>query len=457
MTSLLSPGRRTFLYYAIAASLSFSGCGSRESDGEDAIKGPASAEQAARILDLSTFPLMEGAETPQHRTLANLSYRISTDIRKAFEFQRQQLTAQKWKESRDTTFTDQTASGFFTRGGFVVSVSAFPDGSGKVAISLHNHGNTELTKLPRPDKTKAVYEGDATAMYVTDASVEETKSAVRKLLSAEGWQPYGSAGDTQSFKQNAILVGAMISSAPAQGGKTMINYSSELMSADLPAPENAQGVRYADTTKELSFESPVDKESVVAFYKQALAKSSWQPTLEHTVDIDEKPTMIFRNPTKDMLTLSFSRERSGVLPVSLQHQSAAEIEEIERRIKAKMPEIKAKLEAKRKAEEAAEAEKHKPLPKVTVTLPNDMQGLEQSKDSIKFTVGKGKARGIVENWRKQFTSDGWKEDVATMDPMAGAVSLSKDRQNLTINYTDTGFMPAEVNVSAMGAEFETSR
>ena len=58
--------------------------------------------------------------------------------------------------------------------------------------------------------------------------------------------------------------------------------------------------------------------------------------------MDDKPTMIFRNPTKDMITLSFSSVRDGKLPVSVQFQSAAEIEEIEQRIKAK---IKANLSA----------------------------------------------------------------------------------------------------------------
>ena len=45
------------------------GCGAKKGEAEnttsaDAIKTPATAEQAARILDLSTFPLMDGAKPP---------------------------------------------------------------------------------------------------------------------------------------------------------------------------------------------------------------------------------------------------------------------------------------------------------------------------------------------------------------------------------------------------------
>jgi hypothetical protein len=39
----------------------------------DAVKTPATVEQAARVLDLSTFPLMDGAKSAESRHVANLS------------------------------------------------------------------------------------------------------------------------------------------------------------------------------------------------------------------------------------------------------------------------------------------------------------------------------------------------------------------------------------------------
>jgi hypothetical protein len=114
----------------------------------------------------------------------------------------------------------------------------------------------------------------------------------------------------------------------------MISFSSDLMSADLPAPPEADDLRYSEQTKELVFESPADKEAVTTFYRKELASAHWAPTLEKLVDVDERPTMIFRNPGKDMLTLSFSTEREGRTPVSLQFQTAAEIAELDRRLDA---------------------------------------------------------------------------------------------------------------------------
>jgi hypothetical protein len=349
--------------------------------------------------------------------------------------------------------TAQAASATFSRKGFVVSVSVFPQKPNAMSIQIQNHGNIRPARLPLPSKAKPVYVGDLSAMYVTDAPVKETAEACRKLLLGDGWTPYGGAGDSAYYKRNAIWVEATVSSAPAQGGKTMIAYTTRLMSADLPAPPDAADLRYTEQNQELNFETAADKNAVVAFYKKTLANAGWHPTLDHLVQVDEKEEMIFRNPAKDMLTLAIPPARGGTLSVSLQHQSAAEIAELEREIKEHEPEIRAKIKAKQEAEE--KETQPKALPRFAVTLPGEINGLEMKKDEIKFKVDNGKAKAVVEAWRKEFRDAGWKEDAASLDPMAGAASFSKDRQSLTINYTDTGVMPAEVQLSAIGVELET--
>jgi hypothetical protein len=64
---------------------------------------------------------------------------------------------------------------------------------------------------------------------------------------------------------------------------------------------------------------------------------------------------------------------------------------------------------------------------------------------------------VVEAWRREFRDAGWKEDAASVEALVGAVSLSKERQSLSINYTDTGVMPAEVSISAIGVELEARK
>jgi hypothetical protein len=322
---------------------------------------------------------------------------------------------------------------------------------------LQNMGNVKPGQLPVPPGAKPVYVGDPTAMYSTEAAVPATADACRNLFLAKGWVPYGVAGDSAMFKQNAILVTATVSSAPAQGGKTMIQYSTQLISADIPAPPNVGDLRYADQPPELTFETAENQDAIVDFYRKNLAGAGWKSTMDKMVAVDDKPTMIFRNPAKDMLTLSLWGERNGKLPVSVRFQSAAEIAELDRRIKEEAPKLRAAAEAKA-AKEAAELAERSKVPKVAVTLPTDAKDVKQTKDEIKFTVGKGKAKAAVESLRKQFRDAGWKEDVAAIDGMSGAISVSKEGgPSVTITYTDTGFLPTEVSISAMRAELEAAK
>ena len=440
--------------------IGISGCG-KGGDEPTASKTPATVEQASTIIDLSTFPVMDGAQR-RAPGVASFSCEAPGDVKSVFEFQRKKLLALGFKELPNSSITDQAASVMFGKDGFILSVSVFPQEPNKVLVSIQNHGNIRPGKLPVPPNVKPVYVGDSTAMYVTDAAVADTKDACRKLLLADGWVPYGSAGDSSYYKQNAMRIEATVSSAPAQGGKTMISYLGLLMSADLPAPSDAEELRYTEQTHELSFETTADQKSIVDFYKKILGQAKWAPTIDHTVEIDGKQEMIFRNPTKDMLTLAMPPARGGKQSVSLQHQSAAEVAELDRQLKEREPEIRAKAkkqqeeeEAQWKAENAARAAAGSP--KFAVTLPAGLTRLQASASEIKFNVPKGKAKAVVEAWRKEFRDAGWKEDATSVEALAGAVSLSKGSQSLSINYTDTGVLPAEVSLSAIGVELEARR
>jgi len=240
----------------------------------------------------------------------------------------------------------------------------------------------------------------------------------------------------------------------------MIQYSNQLISADIPAPQGVEDLRYGDEPPELTFGTTQNQDAIVVFYRKTLAAAGWKSTMDKLVDVDEKPTMIFRNPAEDMLTLSLSGARGGNLGVSVRFQSGAEIAERDRKRKEAAPKLRAAAEAKaaQEVKEAAELAERNKVPKVAVTLPTDAKDVKQTNDSIKFVVGKGKAKAAVEALRKQFRDVGWKEDVASLERMAGTLLFSKgDGQRVNITYSDTGFMPSEVSVSAMRVEFEAAR
>ena len=337
---------------------------------------------------------MDGARSAESRHVANLSYVAPGDPKKALEFHRKAFVAQGWKELPNSTISDESASAMFARDGFVVSLSVIPFEATGVSVRLQNLGNVKPGKLPVPPDAKPVYVGEPTAMYSTEAAVPATADAIRNLFVAQGWVPYGKAGDSDYFKQNAILATATVSSAPAQGGKTMIQYSNQLISSDIPAPPNVEDLRYVDEPPELTF-ATTNQDAIVDFYRKTLATAGWKSTMDKMVDVDEKPTMIFRNPAKEMITLAVPYDYgSGKLGVSVRFQSATELAERDRKMKEMAPRLRAEAEAKaaKEAKEVAElAEKNKP-PKVAVTLPADAKDVKQTNDAIKFTLGKGKAK-----------------------------------------------------------------
>jgi hypothetical protein len=407
---------------------------------ESPSNSPATVAEAAKVLNLATFPLVGGAERPQHRNVAGLFYNAPDTVKQVFEFQQKQLADQRWKELPNSYVTDQTASATFGRDGFSLSVTVFPTGkAGVVNVMLTNHGNVELGKLPVPPGTKPFYSGPVNAAYITERPTVETAETCRKLLMAKGWQPYGKAGDSMYFKQNAVRLNARVSAAPAQGGKTVIDYSTVLMSVDLPAPAETEQLQYADVTTQLLFDTKAKQADVVGFYRETLAKMAWEATTEKPIRIGFKNTLIFRNPQKDMLTLEIY-EVGGRNRVILKHQSAAEVADMERQYKEET--------------ERRKMTKEKPLPKLVVMLPADANEVQQTKNRIEFKVVPGKAKAIVESWRRQFVKDGWKEEAATLHAMAGSLSFAKGDHSLTVIYADTGYLPAEVTIHAAGVELE---
>ena len=192
---------------------------------------PATVADATRVLDLTTFPAMKGAKEPLSRSVSRLSYNVPGDCQTTFDFHRKTLTSMKWSEVSGSSVTKDYGSGMFTRDGFLASVSVAPLGDpsqpGTVNVSLTLHGNVDLAKLPIPADLKSTYVGPQIAMYTAGGSVTETAEACRKLLLTQGWQPYGKAGDTLFFKQNAIRLTVTITAAPALGGKTSVSFSAE--------------------------------------------------------------------------------------------------------------------------------------------------------------------------------------------------------------------------------------
>ncbi len=349
----LDPARTRILLLAVLMLLTLGVTGAIAAE-------PATPQAAARVLDLRTFPRPNGAAESSLRTLGMLMYESPVSAAAAFDFQQQQLTKAGWKVQPGAYHDANNHSAQFNKQGYSLAVSTSsvmgePDKQGWSRMALINHGNVQAANLPVPKGVKPFgsYGGDAS--YLSDAKVADAASACRKLLTSAGWTPYGSAGSDDApmmyFKKNAIRVMAWISTAPAQGNKTMIRYSTELLSADLPVPPNAPDPRYNDTDKSLSFDFPgEDSLPVIAFYQEALPKLGWQATTDKPIRDDGKRTefLIFRNSDRDMISLDLEHFNE-IVRVKVEYDTAAEVQEEERLAKEAARKKLAEREAARLA------------------------------------------------------------------------------------------------------------
>lgn len=294
---------------------------------------PATPAQAAAVLDLTTFPVMDGASFPGMRSLATLTYLAPGTVGKAAEYHRAKLAELKWTELPGAAVAEEYASATFTREGYKLSLMISPysgaDKSDHVMITLINHGNVDTQMLPVPPGSKPLYATPVSCAHLCDLPADEARQLVSALLLDKGWQPYGSAGDSRDFKQNGVKLSARVAAAPAQQGKTVIDYSTTQMSADLPAPPDALRVQYSDAPTQLSIDLPGTVDNAVAYYKKALGELGWKPTTEKPIKERFKQFLIFRNEAKDVIDLEI-KVVNGKPRLMLRHQTAAELEKLKR-------------------------------------------------------------------------------------------------------------------------------
>jgi hypothetical protein len=299
---------------------------------------PATVAEATKILSFAEYPLPAGTEPLPWRCASELSFESPGKAKPIFEAQRKYFLDRGWEELPNTYVSDEACNATLSKEGFIISLSvagsSAADSGEKVRVTMCNHGNANLPGLPAPAGSKPLYGGPVTAMHVCETGADETKEACRKLLAEKGWTPYGVLGDTLVFKQNAIRLTANISEAPAQGGKITIQYSAQLMSADLPAIDGAIKVVFIDNPARLTLETAKSVDEISKFYCDALAKQGWKATTEKPIHSEEKDEQIFRNPAKDMLWLTI--EPSGDdCKIKLDFKLAADVEATEKRLREK--------------------------------------------------------------------------------------------------------------------------
>jgi hypothetical protein len=271
-----------------------------------------------------------------------------------------------------------------------------------------------------------------------------------------------------------VKLSARVSVHDAQPGKAFIDYSSELLSADLPVPPDVADPRYTDEMKTLHFDYPGKAVAkLAAFYGEELKRQGFQATGEPAGQ--EEVAVVYRNDKQDMITLDM-RLFNDLTRVNMRHYTAAEVAEMDRRLKAEAEAARREAEWKLQAESAAEAareaqrrlaadaekreaERLKRLAmKVAIPIPGKAKKVEQrNSENLEITVALGAGKTIVEAMRKHFQGAGWQQVEAQLDDNEdGSLRMTKGDASLTFEYRDW-FGSDEIDVDADNINLVPSR
>lgn len=404
---------------------------------------PATLAEAEKVLDLETFPLPAGAKLQGPRRMATLSYSVDGLIKEILDFNVQGLTRRGWKEVAGSRREGPFSSADFTHGDFHLNLSVMqPAPNTPLSIAFARYGNVPLTSLPVPAGAKQVFAYPATVMYTTEAPVKETTEQCRELMLKAGWTPYGGAGTTAYYRQNAVQVLVNIMSAPGQGGKTAITYTSNLLSLDLPAFPDAIDFRYTDMTTEITFDTNSSPQDVTSFYRKTLASAGWKPTTDEPITIDWKKVTIFRKPDQQMITIAIS-EFEGRTRVRIDHQTAAEVAE---------EELRSYVEAGRKAT-YRKGEK----PEVAVVTKDSLAVQQDQPYTVRMQVKRGTANTVATAVVDALTAAGWSSKPSTEAPVFRTWMLQKGEGQIWVIATEPAKADSWVAVIGAGVTFKPSQ
>jgi hypothetical protein len=307
----------------------------------------AHTEDAILRLDLTAFPLMDGADEPERRTIAILSYKVASDTKTAFLFQRKKLLDLQWTQLPGNDSRDEISSGMFERDGFHVWVSTRrSDTEGRVEVFLKNYGNVEAERLPFPAGAKLIKTNIRSALLKSDVPIAKTCFDCEKALLADGWQPYGSELDSPLFRKNAVILRMEVYPSDEEKSKSSITYSVELMSFEVPMMPGAEEIHYENSKGRLDFHTGRGGAAVAAFYREALAGLGWKVVPSRPTDFQGNPMILFEHPRNGVLGLR-TIETSGKLRVEFDHQSVATATAYRRLVR----ELAEKLQKKHESED----------------------------------------------------------------------------------------------------------
>ncbi|MCA9157208.1 MAG: hypothetical protein KDA51_16975 [Planctomycetales bacterium] len=405
---------------------------------EASIPQGATVAEARAVLDLSGKPVIEASGEATTR-VAFQSFKAKGSVLDVSQTIDSKLNSLGLKQLDGASFSDTYGTATYQKSGFIFSLMVAPTSEANITmVTLMNLGNVDLSKLPKPADTKELFVGSTSAIYLSGLPVDEAKQRCRERLEADGWQWFGDTTASFFMRQNAIRLQVMCSAAPAQQGKTAIQFSAEQLSSALPTIADLVRIGYADITMRLDGDSELSEESFLSAYRRTLEAEGWKATTEQPIKIDFRKHLIFRNEANELAELSFSAFEK-MTRFDLKFMTAAQVEQEDQRAEERA--AQAKL-----AREAARMKKENP-PTISVDKPDTATLSATTKQSLEFSIHSGTARAVVAKWLESRRSAGWTVQSTIDTREIGEFTITKGEQEFDLSFVDPGFIPGEITIS----------
>lgn len=275
----------------------------------DRTDNPPTVYEVAQLLDVRTLPRLEVAQSYDQQ-VGSMFYVAKSDPKTAAEFYEKLYSDRGWKPSDDLggrIETDTSIQMAFGKNGYLAffAVMKNEEQPGQVSISVNTYPNVDTRKLPRPEGCKPISATQPATTLVTDSSVKDVAAATREIITAAGWTEHGATAMPMAnmavlnFVKNGIGLLAYIGKAPAQGGKTTIQYAVTVMANDIPIPPGAEEIQLTEAMPQLDCVAPGMMEETVAFYKDAYTAVGYEPIDKLSGIGAEKSSLVFQTASSD--------------------------------------------------------------------------------------------------------------------------------------------------------------
>ncbi|MEW5958215.1 MAG: hypothetical protein AB1801_10855 [Chloroflexota bacterium] len=413
--------------------------------------GPVTTvRQAAQLLDLRAGSLPEGAELVGQAEIGLLNYQTPLEVAAVVDYYRPHLADQGWQEDSASGYADDaTAALYFSREGFWLSLSASKMSEGNTTVTLMQHGNVNLADLPQMADAEAGFAAPNTLIYFSPGSVGDVARFIRSELAALGWHEYSrpnsvsvdsADSQTRAFIQNGVELTAFISVAPAQDGKTSVQYSSSLLPLDLPIADPADNLEFDKAQLYLSYKTPAGLESLVEFYRQAWVELGWTELPDAAVIDTDEAALVFTNEREQLALALNVTQANGQSTVTLQAPDAA---------------VLADSPAPTATETETEAESMPVVDLPDFPIPDKAQEIAYDPDTAELSfTSPSDVNMVVEFYRQALSQQGWQEDkdFAVVTDTFASVDFSQGDDRLTLTLFDlSGSTEATLDLSGVSS------